>query len=111
MAELNTYDGTCHCGAVSFRVEWQIDELTTCDCSLCVARNALMAKVPETALTILGGEDVLVTAGDDRGHGVASLGGGAAGSGGRSLAFAVASAVVTTGETSSSSSSIGARRP
>ena len=59
MAELNTYDGTCHCGAVSFRVEWQIDELTTCDCSLCVARNALMAKVPETALTILGGEDVL----------------------------------------------------
>ena len=51
--------GSCHCGAVRFRVDWAITELTTCDCSLCVKRNAVMAKVPETALTVLDGEDAL----------------------------------------------------
>jgi hypothetical protein len=53
------YEGACHCGAVKFQILWDIAELTTCDCSLCVARNALMAKVPDTALTILAGEDLL----------------------------------------------------
>ena len=53
------YQGSCHCGAVAFEVDWTIEELTTCDCSLCVARNALMAKVPEAALTLLRGEDSL----------------------------------------------------
>jgi hypothetical protein len=56
---LNAYTGSCHCGAVRFRVESPIAELTTCDCSLCVKRNAVMAKVPEHALTVLDGEDML----------------------------------------------------
>ena len=54
-----THFGSCHCGAVKFRVDAQIEELTTCDCSLCVKKNALMAKVHETALTVLEGEDRL----------------------------------------------------
>lgn len=58
-ANLTSYEGSCHCGAVRFRIAGTIDELTTCDCSLCVARNALMAKVPETALTLISGEDAL----------------------------------------------------
>ena len=52
-----SYRGSCHCGAVVFRIEAELDELTTCDCSLCSRRNALMTKVPERALTILGGEE------------------------------------------------------
>jgi hypothetical protein len=44
---------------VRYRVDWEIDELTTCDCSLCKMRNALMAKVPEHALTVLEGEEHL----------------------------------------------------
>jgi hypothetical protein len=40
-------------------VEAKIEELTTCDCSLCVKRNAVMAKIPEQALTILAGEELL----------------------------------------------------
>ena len=56
---MGRYFGSCHCGAVKFRVDAQIDELTTCDCSLCVKKNALMAKVHESALTILAGEDRL----------------------------------------------------
>lgn len=51
--------GSCHCGAVRFQVEAEIVELTTCDCSLCVKKNAVMAKVHESALTITSGEDAL----------------------------------------------------
>ena len=53
------YTGACHCGAVRFSVEATIDELTTCDCSLCVKKNALMARVPERALTVFKGYAML----------------------------------------------------
>jgi hypothetical protein len=53
------WTGSCHCGAVRFRLDAEIDELTRCDCSLCRRRGALMAKVHETALTLLAGEDQL----------------------------------------------------
>jgi hypothetical protein len=48
--------GSCHCGAIQFRLDADIHELTTCDCSLCVKRNALMVKIPEKALILLRGE-------------------------------------------------------
>ena len=54
-----TWSGSCHCGAVRFEVSAQIDELTTCDCSLCVKKNAVMAKVYEDALTVTAGEEAL----------------------------------------------------
>ena len=54
-----TYAGSCHCGAVRFQIDWDVTELTTCDCSLCVMRHALMAKVPEHALKVLEGEEFL----------------------------------------------------
>ena len=53
------WSGSCHCGAVRFRVEAEIAELTRCDCSLCRRRGALMAKVHESGLTIEAGEDQL----------------------------------------------------
>lgn len=39
---MNTCIGSCHCGNVSFSVESELDEFTTCDCSLCVKKNAVM---------------------------------------------------------------------
>ncbi len=54
-----TYHGSCHCGAVRFTVEGPIDEAYTCDCSLCSKKNALMANVHESRLTITAGEDRL----------------------------------------------------
>jgi len=51
--------GSCHCGAVRFQVTSPIEELTTCDCSLCTKRNAVMAKAPLAALTVLAGQDKL----------------------------------------------------
>lgn len=56
---MTAFDGSCHCGAVHFRIEASITELTTCDCSICTRRNALMAKVPESALTVTAGEERL----------------------------------------------------
>lgn len=59
-ATVTSYNGSCHCGGVTFRIEAeQIDELTTCDCSLCVRKNALMLKIPEDALTIVSGKELL----------------------------------------------------
>ena len=38
----------------------EIVELTTCDCSLCVKKNAVMAKVPEASLQIIEGVNMTV---------------------------------------------------
>lgn len=56
---MKTYLGACHCGAVRFEVSGVPGELTTCDCSICVKKNALMWKVPENALRKLSGEEYL----------------------------------------------------
>ncbi len=56
---MGSHLGSCHCGAVTFRIDAEIVELTTCDCSLCRKKNALMTKVHESALTILSGEEAL----------------------------------------------------
>jgi hypothetical protein len=56
---VSPFSGSCHCGGVRFTIRHNPDELTTCDCSLCVKRNAVMAKVPEAALAIDAGEDLL----------------------------------------------------
>jgi hypothetical protein len=59
MRKLKTYTGSCHCGAVQFRIETDFPELTTCDCSICSRKNALMVKVHESKFTLLRGEQSL----------------------------------------------------
>ena len=56
---MKVHPGSCHCGGVKFRVTAEIVELTTCDCSLCVKKNAVMTKVPEASLEIVEGSDLL----------------------------------------------------
>ena len=56
---VQTYRGSCHCGAVVFEIDSDVPELTTCDCSLCRRRNALMVKVHESQFRLLRGDDVL----------------------------------------------------
>jgi hypothetical protein len=56
---LPTYSGSCHCGAVKFRITADITEMTTCDCSLCTRKNALMTAVPHANLTITEGKELL----------------------------------------------------
>ena len=56
---LQTCTGRCHCGAVVFEIDTDFPELTTCDCSLCRRRNALMVKVHESRFRLLRGDGVL----------------------------------------------------
>jgi hypothetical protein len=52
---LQSYRGSCHCGAVQFEITTDFPELTTCDCSICLRKNALMVKVHESAFKLLSG--------------------------------------------------------
>ena len=56
---VRTYRGSCHCGAVAFEIDTDFPELTTCDCSICRRKNALMVRVHESRFRLLSGEDSL----------------------------------------------------
>jgi hypothetical protein len=56
---VQTYQGSCHCGAVRFEIETDFPELTMCDCSICKRKNALMVKVHESKFKLLAGQDAL----------------------------------------------------
>ncbi|CAG9325891.1 unnamed protein product [Blepharisma stoltei] len=54
------YTGSCHCHAVTFEVEAPSDLVVwRCDCSICVMKQNHHFIVPEAAMHILTGEDVL----------------------------------------------------
>jgi hypothetical protein len=53
------YQGSCHCGAVRFAITTDFPELTTCDCSICRRKNALMVMVHQDSFELLAGEDAL----------------------------------------------------
>ena len=59
MRPMQTVSGSCHCGAVRFEVETDFPELTTCDCSMCKRRNAVMVKVHESRFRLLQGAEAL----------------------------------------------------
>ena len=56
---MRTVRGSCHCGAVRFEIDSDFPELTTCDCSMCRRRNALMVKVHESHFRLLAGAEAL----------------------------------------------------
>lgn len=54
-----TWSGSCHCGAVRFEIDSGFPELTTCDCSICRRKNALMVKVHESGFRLLSDKQAL----------------------------------------------------
>ena len=56
---MQKYNGSCHCGTIRFEIETDFPELTTCDCSICCKKNALMVKVHKTKFTLLSGAAAL----------------------------------------------------
>ncbi len=48
-----TYQGSCHCGKVTFEVDMDLDHVRVCDCSLCRKRGALNHRVEDSDLRIL----------------------------------------------------------
>jgi len=56
---MQTLRGSCHCRAVVFEIDTDFPELTTCGCSICRRKNALMVKVHESHFRLLCNEDAL----------------------------------------------------
>lgn len=54
--EQASYRGSCHCGAVTFEITSDFPELTTCNCSICTKKNALMVRVHEDDFKQVSGE-------------------------------------------------------
>ncbi len=61
MDKMKTFQGACHCQAVKFEIDTDLSEITTCDCSICIKKNARMIKVHESAMRILAGKESLTT--------------------------------------------------
>lgn len=49
---MRTYQGSCHCKAVRFEVDADIDHVRVCDCSICSMRGALVYRVPADAFRL-----------------------------------------------------------
>ncbi|RPE80165.1 GFA family protein [Vulcaniibacterium tengchongense] len=54
------YQGSCHCGAVKFEVDGEIDGALSCNCSICRRKGALLWFVPRARLQVRG-EDALAS--------------------------------------------------
>ena len=52
----HTYQGSCHCGRVTFEVRADLDHVIDCNCSICRRCGALWHGVADSALRILTGE-------------------------------------------------------
>lgn len=53
--------GSCHCGAVRFTVEGEVDQVIECNCSHCSRKGFLLWFVARDALQVTSGADRLTT--------------------------------------------------
>ncbi|HEY5959018.1 MAG TPA: GFA family protein [Polyangiaceae bacterium] len=56
---MSRYQGGCHCGAVRFEAELELDRLTSCNCSICGRSGTILAFVPASDFKQSSGEDSL----------------------------------------------------
>ena len=53
------YRGSCHCGAVRFEIESEVNRASECNCSICSKKGALHHRVPPERFRLLAGEEAL----------------------------------------------------
>ncbi|RZA01739.1 MAG: GFA family protein [Moraxellaceae bacterium] len=53
------YSGSCHCGAVKYEVDMTIDNVMSCNCSICNRKGHLLAFTPAATFKLLQGDDAL----------------------------------------------------
>ena len=56
-----THKGSCHCGAVAYEVEGDIQGVIMCNCSICHRKGAPLWFVPRAQMRLTKGEDALVS--------------------------------------------------
>ncbi len=55
-----TFQGSCHCGDVRYRVTLALDPVVSCNCSICSRTGTLLAFAPAAQFQLLSGADALV---------------------------------------------------
>lgn len=56
------FEGSCHCGEVTYSVDGDMPETAiSCNCSHCRRKGFLLAFFPRTAFTLTAGEEALQT--------------------------------------------------
>ena len=53
---MTRYTGSCHCGAVRFEIETDIDRVIECNCSICTKKGILHIRVAPERFRLLSGE-------------------------------------------------------
>lgn len=56
---MKTYAGGCHCGAVRYEADMDLDRVIQCNCSHCEKRGLLLAFIPAGQFRVVSGEDGL----------------------------------------------------
>jgi hypothetical protein len=59
MGDMKKYSGSCHCGAVKFDAEADIQSVMECNCSICGRTGWRLAFVPATRFHLKSGNDEL----------------------------------------------------
>lgn len=58
---MKTYKGGCHCGAVSYEVDTDLEETMVCNCSHCHKKGFILHFVPKENFRLLSGEGKLTS--------------------------------------------------
>jgi hypothetical protein len=53
------YSGGCHCGAVRYEVDMTIENVLSCNCSICSKKGTLLAFTPAENFKLIKGEEFL----------------------------------------------------
>ncbi|MCO5063734.1 MAG: GFA family protein [Rhizobiaceae bacterium] len=56
---IQTYKGSCQCGAVRYEVEADLDNTISCNCSRCGRLGSILTFAPTDAFRLISGEDDL----------------------------------------------------
>lgn len=58
---MKTYEGSCHCGRVRFRVTAELTGASECNCSICTKKGILHLIVSPDRFELLSGKEELAT--------------------------------------------------
>lgn len=59
MADIKTWTGGCHCGAVRFEVQSDLSRVITCNCSICSKVGSILSFAQADQFKLLSGEEQL----------------------------------------------------
>lgn len=59
MADAKTWTGGCHCGQVRYEVDSDLENLVSCNCSICQKRGSILTFVPHSNFRLLSGQEAL----------------------------------------------------